>query len=213
MRPLNNFMHRLLALLLLWIVPAGAQSQESVRVEPWERRLNGLQPPDKIMDAVGIKPGMIIGEVGAGEGRMTVWLAERVGDDGKVYANDINEESLKHLNRRCEGDAIGNIQTVLGEVEHARLPKNTLDIAFMINVYHHLARPVPLIKSVRPSLKPGGLLAIVDRDPEKSGGAGNHNTPRERLIRQVESSGFVLEREETFLEEDNIYIFKRDTIQ
>ena len=56
----------------------------------WEKRANERQSPEKVMDSIGLKPGMVIGEIGAGRGRYTVFLAKRVGETGKVYANDIN---------------------------------------------------------------------------------------------------------------------------
>ena len=154
--------------------------KKSIHVESWEKRLNKFQPPEKIMDAIGLKPGMVIGEIGAGTGRMTVWLADRVGPSGKIYANDINKASLNSLKDRCKKYNINNIVTIVGETENPLLPEKSLDIAFMINVYHHLDKPVPLIKNIIPGLKPDGILAIVDADPEKFDSEG-HSTPKEEL--------------------------------
>ena len=143
--------------ILLTIPFLGAQ-EKSFTIEEWEKGLNRRQPPVKIMDAIRLKPGMVIGEVGAGTGRMTMWLASRVGDAGMVYANDINERSLEQLRERSKRDGFKNVEIIIGEVENPKLPRNTLDIAFMINVYHHLDAPVPLIRNILPSLKPDGIL-------------------------------------------------------
>jgi ubiquinone/menaquinone biosynthesis C-methylase UbiE len=180
--------------------------QRKITVEEWEKRLNKLQPPKEIMDAIGVRPGMIIGEIGAGTGRMTVWLADRVGDEGKIYANDIDRKALDYLERRCEKDNLKNVVTILGEVEDPLLPENALDLAFMINVYHHLDMPVALVKNIIPSLKATGILAIVDADPEKSGYGANHSTPKEEILAQLDEAGYELIRVETFLPDDNIYI-------
>ena len=180
--------------------------QRKITVEEWEKRLNKLQPPKEIMDAIGVKPGMIIGEIGAGTGRMTVWLADRVGDEGKIYANDIDRKALDHLESRCKKDNLVNVVTILGEVEDPLLPENTLDLAFMINVYHHLDMPVALVRNIIPSLKPTGILAIVDADPEKSDYGPNHSTPMKEMLAQLDEAGYKLIRVETFLPDDNIYI-------
>jgi ubiquinone/menaquinone biosynthesis C-methylase UbiE len=203
LRPLKFWM---VAILSVVLAAALLSQQRKITVENWEKRLNKLQPPTKIMDAIGVKPGMIIGEIGAGTGRMTVWLADRVGDEGKIYANDIDRSALDHLERRCKKDNLGNVVTVLGEVDDPLLPENTLDLAFMINVYHHLDMPVALVRNIIPSLKPKGILAIVDADPEKSDFGPNHSTPMEEMLAQLGEAGYKLIRVETFLPDDNIYI-------
>jgi len=200
--------------LKLWIIvvlcfaSAGGllSQQKKITVEEWEKRLNKLQPPKEIMDAIGVKPGMVIGEIGAGTGRMTVWLADRVGESGKIYANDIDRQSLDHLEHRCEKDNLLNVVTILGEVDDPLLPENTLDIAFMINVYHHLDMPVSLVKNIIPSLNSTGILAIVDAEPEKSGFGVNHSTPKEEILAQLDEAGYEFIRVEIFLPDDNIYI-------
>jgi len=78
----------------------------------------------------------------------------------------------------------------------------------MINVYHHLEKPVELLKNLIPSLKNDGILVIVERIPEKSRWA-SEATPKDRLIRQAEEAGYILEKIEKFLAEDNIYFFKK----
>jgi len=186
-----------------------AQKSE-VPVESWERRLNMRQPPEKIMDAIGLKEGMIIGDIGAGRGRLAVWFAARVGESGKVYANDINKGVLDYIESRCKRHNIRNIITILGEVENPLLPEKELDIAFMINVYHHLDKPVELLRNTIPSLKPNGILAIVERNPEKAGSVSWESTPKKKLIEQVVKAGFKLIRVDDFLEEDNLYIFRRN---
>ena len=94
--------HRFFSLAVFFMFqPVTAQS---FQIEDWEIRLNKRQPPVQILDAIGVKPGMTIGEVGAGTGRMTLWLAERVGKDGSIYANDIDKDGLNHLKERSKRD-------------------------------------------------------------------------------------------------------------
>jgi len=196
----------LLSLFALLAAPAAwAQSDEELVEAEWEKRVNRRQPPERIMDAIGLKPGMVIGEVGAGTGRISVWLARRVGPQGKVFANDIDAEALDRLWARAKRLKFGNVETVLGKSDDPLLPRDALDIAFMINVYHHLEKPRAILVAIRPSLKPGGVLAIVERDPAKSESA-SEATPREDMARRLDEAGYELVRVETFLAEDNIYI-------
>lgn len=186
-----------------------AHSEPSFHIKPWEKRLNKRQPPLKIIDAIGAVPGMVIGEVGAGSGRMTMWLAERVGSSGKVYANDIDKRSLENLRKRSKRDGFKNIEIIVGETKDPKLPTGMLDIAFMINVYHHLDNPVPLIRNTLPSLKSGGVLAIVECDPTKvDWGVEEGCKSKADVTKKLKETGFEIVRIETFLDEDNIYIAK-----
>jgi ubiquinone/menaquinone biosynthesis C-methylase UbiE len=201
------FIFLLLTVLLNFPGAVWVQQKEGF-VEAWELRHNLLQPPVKIMDTIGLKPGMVIGDIGAGRGRFTVWFADRVGDKGKVYANDILERSLRHLEQRCERLGFTNVITCLGTVVEPNIPDKVLDIAFMINVYHHLEKPVELLKNIVPTLKPDGILVIVEHEPEKSGYA-TESTSEEELVKQAAEAGYKLERIETFLARDNIYFLKK----
>jgi SAM-dependent methyltransferase len=138
---------------------------------------------------------------------MTMWLAERVGASGKVYANDIDEEDLAHLHERAEKAGFGNVEIIVGDVEDPKLPGSALDIAFMINVYHHLDQPVPLLRKIVPSLKPEGVLAIVECDPDKVDWGNEHGCQKKKaMVQELKEAGFEDVRVETFLKEDNIYI-------
>lgn len=176
--------------------------------DSWEERHNAYQPPEEVMDAIGVVPGMVIAEVGAGRGRYVVHMARRTGPTGKVYANDIDEDALDYLKYRCERDSIGNVETILGEVTDPLLSPGTMDLVYMINTYHHLDKPVELMRNIAPSLKPDGLFVIIEHDPQKYPGAGSHSTPQDVLLDQAEKAGFELVRIETFLERDNINIFR-----
>jgi SAM-dependent methyltransferase len=204
---------RLLGLLglvaLVGSVPSPGQTR-TIAVEGWEVRINERQPPGKVMEAIGVKPGMVVGEVGAGTGRATVWLADRVGPKGKVYANDIDEKALRHLAERCAREGLGNVTTIVGTVDDPRLPAGTLDIAFMTNTYHHLEKPVDLVRNIRPALKPGGILAIVERDADRSVHKQEATRP-EDFVRQMDEAGFEVVQVDKSMIEDNVYIARLKT--
>jgi ubiquinone/menaquinone biosynthesis C-methylase UbiE len=175
------------------------------------------QPPDKVMDAIGVKPGMVIGEVGAGRGRYTVYLARRVGESGKILANDIDKRSLDYLRDRCERQGFKNVKTILGKEEDPLFPADSLDMAIMVWVYHMLDKPDELLKNLRPSLKPGATLVILDPpdeeideefDIDRSNPDVKAPTIRERIEKSAEAAGFELVRVETFLPKDLIFILR-----
>ncbi len=196
------------AVFFLFMSTQTVSAQKNIVVESWEYRTNAVQPPEKIMDVIGLKAGMVIGDIGAGTGRMIVWFSDRVGEEGRVLANDIDQSALEHLRDRCEEAGMQNVFIIHGRVEDVCMPEDTLDIAFMINVYHHLKKPVELVKTIIPALKPGGILAIVEHDPVKSGYPGNESTPRDRMIRELGQAGFTVIRTEDFLKNDYIYLCK-----
>lgn len=169
---------------------------------------DALVQPEKLMDAIGVKPGMVIGEGGAGEGYFTFKLARRVGPNGKVYANDIVERVLRVIDRRSEREGFTNITTILGEVDDPLFPKGELDMIFMIAAFHDFEKPVEWLKNVQPCLKPGGTLVIVERDPDKMSSGRSHFLTKKEILDLVKRSGFTLDRIETFLSLHNIYIFK-----
>lgn len=192
--------------ILLFILSALMFSQHGH--DDWESHWNKKQPAEKVMKAIGVKPGMNIGEFGAGRGRYAVQVARIVGPKGTVYANDIAKNKTDYLEQRCQRDNISNIKTILGNVIDPKFPRATLDVVYCINTYHHVEDPVSLLKNIIPSLRPGGLLAIIEHEPSKADDMGSHCTPKQTVLKQAESAGFKLVRIETFLELDNIYIFR-----
>ncbi len=199
----------LIFLIVLFVAASSAEGAQQKKdfTQKSEVRLNRGQPPEKIMDAIGLKPGMVIGDIGAGWGRFAVWFADRVGETGKVYANDIDTGALRRLAKRCKDHGFKNVIVCHGKVVDPNIPPGVLDIAFMTNVYHHLEKPVELVRNLAPTLKPEGVLVIVEHRPEKIG-SSSHSTSQEKLVEQAGQAGFELIKIETFLETDNIYFFR-----
>ena len=189
--------------------PAIISQENKVPVEPGESWLNSQHQPEKLMDAIGLKEGMTIADIGAGRGRMTVFFSLRVGIKGNVYANDIDKDALKYLENRCQSNNMTNVTTYPGKVDDPMLPEGKADIAFMISTYHHLEMPVEMMKNTIPCLKKAGILVIVERDPVKTGQTGNESTSREKLKGEAEKAGFEIVRiNSELLERDNIYFLK-----
>ncbi len=186
--------------MLLAGVPTHAQETQGVLTpeNANEARLNRLQPPDELMDAIGIQPGMVGAEIGAGQGRYVVQLAVRVGESGKIYGEDIDAAALRHLEQRCARWGLTNVETILGDVDDPKLPDGELDFLFVISAYHHFDDPVALLGKAQASLKPDGMLAIAE---------WLRSTSPERVEAQMTEAGYKLERTETFLEDNGLYIY------
>jgi len=167
---------------------------------------DNIEQPEKVMEVTGIKPGMVIGEVGAGHGYFTFWLSKGVGEGGKVYANDIDRSALAAIERRRASENVANIETVLGTVEDPGFPAGSLDMVFMVNAFHDLEKPVELLANLRPALKPGATVVIMDRDPARA--SDRHFLPREEVEEIVGRSVFAMVRVETFLRYHNLYILR-----
>ena len=160
--------------------------------------------PGKVMDIIGVKKGMVIGIVGAGKGYFTFKMYKRVGNSGRIYANEIDKSNLDHIRGRCKREKINNILTILGEVEDPMFPKNKMDMVFMCYVFHDLEKPVELLRNIKPSLKSGATLVILDQDQSKTGNA--HFLTKTELIRKLKKANYEIVKIETFLKKENIYI-------
>lgn len=170
---------RWLSLSLLLAALAGAQEQ-SVRPGINEKFLDpDLQPAEwtekfetesreiyhqreKIVSAAGIKPGMVVADIGAGTGLFTLPFAKAVGAQGKVFAVEIAPNFLKLIRTRAERASMPNIETVLGTGRSVELPEASVDLAFICDVYHHFEYPHDSLKSLHRALKPGGEIVLVD---------------------------------------------------
>ncbi len=199
----------ILGLLAIAIATVPAQTQERYTgdpkyLEPSDR--DSWQMPERVMDFIGVRPGMVIGEVGAGSGYFTVRLAARIGLEGHIYANEINSRYLDYIKQRCDEDGITNITTILGEEKDPLLPEASLDMVIMVNVYHELSDPVAMMRAILPSLKPNATVVIVDYDRAKRG--PRHTAIPEDVHQEVEGCGYQLIRREDFLPRQFILIFR-----
>lgn len=204
-------MKKIISLVPVLIISIGILFSQDKKVpsEPSEAWLNSQHQPEKLMDAIGLKEGMTIADIGAGKGRMTVFFSLKVGDSGSVYANDIDKDALKYLENRCKSNNMTNITTYTGKIDNPMLPEGKADIAFMVSTYHHLEKPVEMMRNTIPSLKKEGILVIVERDPVKTGQTSRESTSAEKLKSDANKAGFELVKVNTeLLERDNIYFFK-----
>jgi ubiquinone/menaquinone biosynthesis C-methylase UbiE len=166
------------------------------------------QPPEQIMDSIGVKPGMIIGEVGAGRGYFTYPLAKRVGEKGKVYANDISTSSLDEIKARIKKENIKNIIPVLGETEDPLFPQKNHDLIIMVYVLHMLEKPVELMDNLKKYMTQETQLVIIERNSDTDRAHYPSFMSKKQVLQMIEKSNYKLVRIMTFLSRDNIYIYK-----
>jgi len=166
------------------------------------------QPPEQIMDAVGVRAGMRIGEAGAGEGYLTFHLARRVGDRGIVYANEISEDDLETIRNRAQRDGVDNIVTVLGEIEDPLFPEKDLDMVIMVYVLHHLDRPIEFLQNLEGYLKLDAPVVIVEKNTDTKRSHPPQFMTNRQILETIVESGYELERTEDFLPRDTIYIYR-----
>jgi len=199
------YSNRSLVAFLLIVLFSFNVAQAQADREEW-------QPPDKIMDAVGVKPGMVIGELGAGQGYMTFYLAERVGKEGLVYANDISQSSLDEIVSRAKREGVKNIEIVMGEIEDPVLPVKDPDMLIMVYVLHMLDKPMEFMENVKKYMTPETPLVIIERNTTRERAHPPSFMTNREILDTLQETGYVLERTETFLPKDTIYIYRLNPV-
>jgi SAM-dependent methyltransferase len=143
---------------------------------------------ETVVRLAGVAPGMWVADVGAGEGYYTVRLAPLVGEDGRVLAQDIVPETRDALARRVNRENLHNLAVKLGEPNDPKLPANSFDRIFLIHMYHEIERPSEFLWNLRPALKKGGSVVVVDADRTTD----RHGTPPRLLLCEFSAIGYDL---------------------
>jgi ubiquinone/menaquinone biosynthesis C-methylase UbiE len=129
-----------------------------------EDQRDNLGEAKVVMDLAKIGGGTTVADIGAGEGYYTVRLSERVGPKGRVLAQDIDPGALQRLGQRVERERLDNVSIKLGAAEDPKLPDNSFDRVFMVHMYHEVTEPYVLLWNLRPALRPGGQVIVIDVD-------------------------------------------------
>ncbi len=141
-----------------------------------------------VMDLADIRPGMTVADLGAGEGYYTVRLAERVGSEGRVLAQDISREALDRLGRRVERERLENISIKLGASDNPQLPPDSFDRIFMVHMYHEVTEPYAFLWNMWPALNADGQIVVVESESR----VGSHGLPHTLMFCEFEAVGYVL---------------------
>lgn len=170
------------------------------------------EDPVKAIAQLGLKPGMVVCDMGCGNGFYSLEMARRVLPEGRVIAVDIQQEMLHLLHLRAEEQKITNIETVLGTVVNPFLPQGALDLVLMVDVYHEFSHPERMLKAIRDSLKPSGRIALVEfraEDPRVPI-LPLHKMSKRQIMREFLANGFRLVEQYDELPWQHLMFFERD---
>ncbi|MDX3885545.1 MULTISPECIES: class I SAM-dependent methyltransferase [Sphingomonas] len=146
-----------------------------------------LREADNVMTRSGVVRGMTVADIGAGEGYYTIRLASRVGEDGRVLAEDIVPEVRDRLAERVNREAIDNVSVKLGEPADPKLPEASFDRIFLVHMYHEIGAPYEFLWRMRPALRPGGRVVVVDSNRPTA----EHGTPPALLDCEMAAVGYA----------------------
>jgi tRNA A58 N-methylase Trm61 len=180
-------MKRLLLFVTLFI-PAGALAQRS----------GSTIATEQIFDAIGVRDGITVCEIGAGDGALSIEAARRVGPNGRVYTSELGETRVSELRERVGKSDLARITVVAGDSARTNFPDGACDALFMRNVYHHFAEPSAMNASIAAALTPGGRLAVVDfappnKEAERAADRdedGTHGVSAQSVSRELQEAGF-----------------------
>lgn len=177
---------------------------------------------EEIVGALGLRPGMSVADVGAGDGRFTAALARQVGAAGWIYATEVESDKLDQIQKRVKGDGLENVRTVLGAQSGTGLPDGCCDAILLRMVYHHFTDPQAMRRSLWSALRPGGRVLVVEVPPHSGWRTldgvperGGHGIPAPELIADMRSQGFtVVAHHQEWPGEDDSYcvVFQRPAL-
>jgi len=180
---------------------------------PWLERAEREteEQPARTIAALEIQPGSTVADLGAGSGYYSFRIAPLVGPTGKVLAVDIEPSMLEVIDARARREGIGNVQTVRSSAQDPHLPPASVDLVFMVDVYHELEYPYEIMQKVREALKPGGRVALVEyraEDPAVMIKAV-HKMSQPQILREMDAAGLRPVKTVTTLPLQHLLIFSK----
>ena len=165
--------------------------------------------PDEALDALKIPKGATVADIGAGVGYFTWRLAERVGPSGIVYGEDIQQAMLDQLRKNMQAHGVANVRPVLGAIDDPKLPRESVDLILLVDVYHEFSEPEKMLDRMREALKPGGRLVLLEyrgEDPKVPIKA-EHKMTLKQVRAEVEPEGYRFGESIEVLPEQHIIVF------
>lgn len=165
-----------------------------------------------IVGSLGLEKGDRIADIGAGTGFFAALFDEAVGEDGRVFAVEISPKFLEHLRERAKDEGLGAVRVVEGTERSVELAPNSVDVAFVCDVYHHFAYPMETLASLMSAIRPGGELVVIDfeRIPGESPEwlLEHVRAGREVFREEIETAGFTFANEIRLAHMEGNYILR-----
>jgi len=215
-----------IALTILFFLPAWLAAQNPVKLTQEEMhklhqdskayiafledpQRDAYQKPHEVIMALGLKEGEAVADIGAGSGYFAFRLARHVGDNGRVYAVDINPDMIVYMNRRIRDLQLKNLVTVLAAPDAPLLADASVDRFFVCDTWHHIANQTQYLALMKKMLKPAGQVVMIEFQKKELpvGPPVEMRIAREDLVRQMEAGGFRLAKEHTFLPYQYFLVF------
>ena len=188
----NSGIFTLIALLLSGVFAAPPSAQLATRTaDEWiatletPSRIQSLRIAD-VLVKLALKPGQTVADIGAGTGVFSIQFSRSVRPGGKVYAVDVEEKLIEHIQASATEQGIANVEGILGEYDDPSLP-DKVDFAFMNDVLHHVEHRDVYLRNLAGYLKPGGRVAIIDFKP----GRGDHATDPALQVSQEQATAWM----------------------
>jgi ubiquinone/menaquinone biosynthesis C-methylase UbiE len=223
---MNSCILLIVLLTALILLPPQLSAQDAVKRNPHQMhrlhddpkgyigaledpKRDAYQKPHEVVHALGLKPGEVIADIGAGSGYFTFHLARHVGEKGKVYAVDVSPDMIRHINRRIREIKTNNVVSILADPDDPLLPERSINRFFICDVWHHVDNPVKYLSLMKKMLKPGGEIVMIDFHKKELpfGPPLQMKIAREDLIKQVETNGFRLAKEHSLLPYQYFLVF------
>ncbi|HEX2201740.1 MAG TPA: methyltransferase domain-containing protein [Longimicrobium sp.] len=170
------------------LFPAPSRPVADIVTDTWssEDTRDRAGEADTVMRLLEVRPGMRVADVGAGSGYYTVRVSPVVGPGGRVIAQDIVPRYLERLRGRVRREGLANVTLALGEPHDPRLPRASADLVLLVHMYHEVEQPYAFLHNLRPALREGGRVAVVDLDRPTH----RHGTPPALLRCEMEATGY-----------------------
>jgi ubiquinone/menaquinone biosynthesis C-methylase UbiE len=190
--------------------PATSQGQRKTS-EPYTGDLSIFEAPgredrlhiNRVMEILSITQGKAVADIGAGSGWFTVRAAKRVGAGGIVYAVDINPEAVRYIGERAQKEQLQNVKAILSKPDDPLLPGHSIDAVLLLKTYHEVAQPVVLLQNLRPALRPGAKIGVIDRN----GNGEDHGVSRDVVVKEAKEAGYRLLQQYDFVKGDKMDYF------
>jgi ubiquinone/menaquinone biosynthesis C-methylase UbiE len=168
------------------------------------------EAPSKAIAALELRDGQVVADVGAGSGYYSVRLARAVGNNGRVYATDIQPEMLAIIKEKLTRERLTNVELVLGTDNDPGLPAAAVDLVLMVDVYHELSRPQEMLRALKRVLRPGGRLVLIEFRKESAWvpiREEHKMSVREARV-ELEAEGYRFDRNIDVLPWQHILVFR-----